>query len=143
MLSRIITPGAGLVLSIATLLVGTGLGAADALTHEQGLAMAALGALGAFILVLWAVFAPYPPKRNLDRAPLGHLSIRTGPADDFSFKSDFQTRQQTANIAGADVGTIGIPLETEAILDALDQIRSEANRPGLFTPTHFLRQDGD
>ncbi|HXY45188.1 MAG TPA: hypothetical protein VEH29_13450, partial [Acidimicrobiales bacterium] len=57
-LGRLLTPGAALVLALVFLLAGDGCQAAGVVTHDEGLALAALGVSIFFVFLLWAVLSP-------------------------------------------------------------------------------------
>ena len=108
-LRRLLTPGVGLVISIASLLVGNGLAAARLITHNVGLAMALLGAVMVAVMLVW-VFAPEPKRAA---KPVISAQGDGGGSED----------------ATALFGEIkGLQVEVDAL-------RSES--PGLFTPRFF------
>lgn len=124
-LSRLVTPGAAFVFSFFFLFVGAGLAAANVVTHDEGLGLAAFGCLLLLLLLGWAFLWPERPQVKSLSVPI-------------SAGAEVATDAQRTE-------TVQISPEAKVIFDAIEEMRSEHQRTNPvhspFTPRYFLPKD--
>jgi hypothetical protein len=124
-LGRLLTPGSGLVVAAATFLAGLGLGAANVITHDEGLGIAAAGGFMVILLVLWAVFWPMRENQRL--------------AATLSFHAQLTPKYLPGGVPPPEE-TPRSP-EIQLVLDQIAELRGEMRMRtlrGLFTPRYFV-----